>query len=332
MEILRVGLIGLGRFSEFHLQILKSLDNVQITAICDNNQDRLAIVNTKLNVNTYTDWKKMIEDEKLDVVHILTPEHLHTEPVIASLQSGCHVFVEKPLTINSIEAIKISKIAEQSEKILFVGHVLRFDPRFIQIKQQIDKGNFGGIHSIYARRNNQHIFFDIYKRTHPIFILGIHDIDLMRWFVNSDVIEVYTRETFDDNGNVLCVISTLTFENGTIGIIENNWLLPKKSPAFMDIRMEIVGDHSVVNIQEPDQSLVLWNNNEVSTPSFLSGNYIYKRYSGPLYEELLYFYQCIFNNEKPEIITIDDTVQAVIVAEAIAKSGKLRKPVIFGSS
>lgn len=327
MRKIRVGLIGLGRFSKFHLSCLKQIPSVSLTAVCDAVADKVSDVTAEWGCNGYTDWRRMLEVESLDAVTVLTPEPLHAEPVMGSLEAGCHVFVEKPIALNTADATQMIQKSTDVGKILMVGHVCRFDARYIEIKRHISDGRLGKIRSVYARRNNRKMYFPIYRRTDPIFILGIHDIDLLQWFTDSHVTEVYAHRTASTGKDYDLVCAMLKFDNGSLGIIENNWLLPDSSPAFMDVCMEIVGQEGVVNFQEPDQALVFWGEDGVVSPPVSSGSDVYGRTVGPLFEELLHFYECV-NADKPStILRPEDALAAVRVAEAIVQSCQTGTPV-----
>jgi UDP-N-acetylglucosamine 3-dehydrogenase len=320
MEEIKVGVIGLGRFSQLHLQSLKHIPNVKLVAVSDFVKEKVDAVKTDWSCNGYTDWQEMLEKESLDVVEVLTPESTHYEPVMKSLQTGCHVFVEKPLSTSSHESKAMIEMAVNQGKHLMVGHVCRFDSRYIQIKESLQNGSLGKIRSMYARRNNAKMYFSLYKRTHPIYILGIHDIDLMHWFTDSYVTEVYAQHTGDQLSEPDLVNAMLKFKNGTIGVIENNWLLPDKAPSFMDVRMEVVCEEGTVHLQDPDQTLTFWKKEELSTPPLFSWSTVYGRPVGALYEELQHFYNCIQENKKSSILIPDDALSAVQVAEAIIQS------------
>lgn len=326
MTKLKLGVIGLGRFSTLHFQSLKQIEGVTVTAVADTDPLRAQRVAGEWGCTAYTDWRQMLSEQSLDAVSVLTPESYHAEPVISALQAGSHVFVEKPLAVDSASGQKMLRAAEAAGKQLMVGHVCRFDARYIAIERAIREGRLGTLRSIYARRNNPKKYFSTYRRTNPIFILGIHDIDLLHWFTGSPVSEVYAYSTGSGPDRDL-VWSMLKFANGTIGVIENNWLLPDHSPAEQDVRMEVVGESGTVHVQDPDQTLAFWSDDTVTTPASYSWNEVYGRYSGALYEELHHFFSCIRNQQPSNILRPAHAFAAVKVAEAIIRSSETGQPV-----
>lgn len=317
---LQVGIIGLGRFSRFHLLALRQQPGVRLTAVADVNEERVREVTAEWGCAGYADWSRMLEEERLDAVVVLTPEHHHAEPVMKALERGAHVFVEKPLAVGSEAAENLVKAAEQAGKQLMVGHVCRFDARLIQIRKAVEEGRIGKLRSFYSRRNNPKKYFHIYARTNPIYILGIHDIDLMQWIVDAPVEEVYAKQSFSASGQTDLVWSMLTFADGTIGVIENNWLIPDHAPAEIETVMEIVGDAGIIHHRDPDQSLQFWTDGAVATPASYSWNDTYGRPSGYLLEEMTHFYTCVQKNAPSSILKPRDALAAVRVAEAVIQS------------
>lgn len=322
MTQIRWGLIGLGRFSQLHQHCLRQMTEVQVTAVADVEPDTARESGASWGCASYTDWRDMLREEKLDAVTVLTPEHLHIEPVRGALLAGCHVFVEKPLATDSGAGAELVRLAETVGSVLMVGHVCRFDPRYIAIKRAMEEMRIGRLRSIYARRNNPRDAFAIYRRNDPVFILGIHDIDLMHWFTGSSVTEVFAVRTGPGRGDHDMLWATLMFADGTIGVIENNWLVPNSAPSSEDIVMEVVGEEGTIHQRDPDQTLTFWSERRVTTPASYTWNEIHGRYVGALAEQLRHFGECVRSGEPSRLLRPADALAAVRVAEAIVRSCK----------
>ncbi|WNQ13263.1 Gfo/Idh/MocA family oxidoreductase [Paenibacillus aurantius] len=331
MTTISIGLIGLGRFAALHGRIWRQLPHVRVAAICDRDPQRFeAFKEWFPEANSYTDWQEMLSREKLDAVDVLTPEHLHAEPVLASLQAGAHVFVEKPLAHTPEEAMRLVHAAASYDRHLMVGHVLRFDARYAAVKSELEEGRYGPIRSIYAKRNNGKRFFPIYNRIHPVFILGIHDIDLMHWYMEDRVREVMaigTNGTEDTGAPTDLSWAMLTFRHGGIGILENHWLLPDGAPSFADIRMEIAASHGSLVIQEPDYGVLRTDNAKTEGLSLHNGFDLHGQTRGPLAAELEHFIECVKTGTPSNLLRPLDALHAVQVAWAIQESAKLGKSV-----
>ncbi|WP_309120304.1 Gfo/Idh/MocA family oxidoreductase [Paenibacillus sp.] len=335
MDNIRIGIIGLGRFAAQHGRIWRQMPNVEVVAVCDRNPDQFpAFKEWFPKAECYLDWERMFEQEQLDAVDILTPEHLHVEPVLAAFQAGVHVFVEKPLAHTPKDANLLLQAAIKYDRLLVTGHVLRFDARYAAVKQELAEGRMGAIRSIYAKRNNGKKFFPIYNRINPVFILGIHDIDLMHWYMEDQVREVTAVGT-SGSGHPASPADVswamLTFTKGGVGILENNWLLPDGAPSFADVRMEITASEGMIEIKEPESGVVYAGNTKTDLLSLHSGYELHGRMMGPLAAELEHFAHCVSSGRQSNILRTTDALRAVQVAWAVQQSAELGRPILLSA-
>jgi predicted dehydrogenase len=272
----------------------------------------------------------MLESEELDCAIVLTPEGQHVSPVLAALEAGVNVFVEKPLATDVESATTMVKKAEEVKALFMVGHTLRFDPRYFHIKTAIVAGTFGALRSLYARRNNGSRYFDLYRRTHPVFVLGIHDIDLFHWYTGASVQEVYGCTT-GDLGSPDMVWAMLKFSNGCVGVIENTWLVPDGAPSFMDAHLEVIGNRSIAQVQDPDQSLIVWDPSTSTAPPLFGQMAVHGGFVGPLWQEIRHFFDCVRRGTQSDILSPHDALAAVRVAQAIVESSRMGRPVSIDS-
>lgn len=126
----RVGIIGCGGIANGkHLPSLSKLDQVELVAFCDIVQERAEEAKEKYGsaeAQVYTDYQELLQDETIDIVHVLTPNISHAEISIAALESGKHVMCEKPMAKTSAEAQKMLEAAERTGKKLTIGYNNRF--------------------------------------------------------------------------------------------------------------------------------------------------------------------------------------------------------------
>ena len=154
MDRLRIGVIGLGWFGEIHCDTIVSVPNLELAALCTRKPERLSGLAQKYGVRkTYRDYHDMLADPEIDAVSIVTMWDQHTEPAIAALEAGKHVFLEKPMASTVADCRKIIAAAKKSRGILLVGHICRFNPRYRMAKQAIDAGRIGKIVALSSRRN-----------------------------------------------------------------------------------------------------------------------------------------------------------------------------------
>ena len=141
---LNVGIIGCGGISHAHISILQKIENVGNIFIADPNQEALDTVGEKFTViEKYLDYKKMIEKEQLDVVHILAPPQYHAEIAVHAAKSGCNVLLEKPMALNAVEAEKIAKAAKENNIKMCMVHNHLFDKVMIEAREILNSGALG---------------------------------------------------------------------------------------------------------------------------------------------------------------------------------------------
>src|SRR5690606_8312189 len=154
MSQLRMGVIGLGWFGEIHAETIMGIPNIKLEALCTRTPERLAEQGKKFGVSKlYADYNDMLADPEIDAVSICTMWDQHTEPAIAALKAGKHVCLETPIASTVADARKTVEAAQGAKGILFIGHVVRFNPRFRMAKQAIDEGRIGKIVALSSRRH-----------------------------------------------------------------------------------------------------------------------------------------------------------------------------------
>jgi predicted dehydrogenase len=143
---LRLAMIGCGGISKVHLNALKGMPEVEIVAGVDVEPDRLKEMEANYGVtHLFKDWKKMLKEIKPDAVSVCTPNGIHAQPTIDSLNAGAHVMVEKPMALNPAECQKMIDAAAKNKKKLAVGFQYRFHPATQFLVRQRDEGTFGNV-------------------------------------------------------------------------------------------------------------------------------------------------------------------------------------------
>lgn len=196
MRPLKAGVIGLG-VGEAHLKTYQSLPGVSVQAICDIDPTKLNDVGERNDVpERYTDYHKVTEHPDIDVVSICSYDSAHAEQAISAFRNGKHVMVEKPVALFPAEAEQILRAQQDSGKFITSNLILRQSPRFRELKDQIEAGDFGEIVSIEGDYIHQ-ILWKItegWRGKMPFYCVtyggGIHLIDLMRWLIGQEAVEV----------------------------------------------------------------------------------------------------------------------------------------------
>ena len=195
-NMVRVGIIGCGGIANGkHMPALSKLKNVKMVAFCDIVEEKALKAREKYGTPdcaVYTDYRKLLEDKSIDVVHVLTPNRSHSFITVDALEAGKHVMCEKPMAINSVEAQKMLDAAHRTGKKLTIGYQSRqrADARFI--KAEAEAGTFGEIYYAKATALRRRavptwgVFLNEYEQGGgPLIDIGTHALDLTLWTMNN---------------------------------------------------------------------------------------------------------------------------------------------------
>ena len=263
MSKLKAAVIGVGGISHEHISAYLKNPEVELYAFCDINEERLYQKAEKYGVDKsrcYTDKDEMLAAlPEIDIVSVTTWNSAHAECTIAALNAGKHVICEKPMAMNTEEALRMKEAAERNGKILQIGFVRRFGNDCKVVKDFIDAGNFGEIYyskATYLRRNgNPGGWFGDKSRSGggPLIDLGVHVIDLVRYLLGCpqpvsvygatfqklynrpDVIKTGGYSAADAKKGDICDVEDLAsamirFDNGAVLSIEAAFSLNIKKP------------------------------------------------------------------------------------------------------
>jgi len=207
---LRVGVIGVGRMGQFHVNVYSELPDVQLVGVADINRQAGRAMVEKFRVDYFENYHELIK--QVDVVSVSVPTVLHYEVAREALQNDVHVLVEKPISDSYEKAQELFEIAEQRGLVLHVGHVERFNGA-VQELHKIAKDPI----LIESRRMGP--FAERMKDDGVVLDLMIHDIDILLNLVESEVekVNVIGRSVHSDNEDVLC--AQMQFASGCLATI-----------------------------------------------------------------------------------------------------------------
>ena len=151
MKKLRIGIIGTGGISNSHVRAYKQMEDVEIVAGADiiPGKAREALDRWEFpEANAYETAGEMLEKERLDAVSVCTYNSTHAECAIAALEAGCHVLLEKPMTVTLEDAQELRRVEKKTGKILTIGFQPRYDGRMKKIKEIVQSGKLGQVYYV----------------------------------------------------------------------------------------------------------------------------------------------------------------------------------------
>ena len=254
MEQVRVGIIGCGGIANGkHMPSLKQLPNVKMVAFCDIIEERA--IKARADYGTpdcavYTDYRELLEDKSIDVVHVCTPNRAHSFITVDALHAGKHVMCEKPMAINSEEAKKMLDAAKETGKKLTIGYQSRQRADSRYLKNECLAGTFGDIYYAKATALRRRavptwgVFLNEYEQGGgPLIDIGTHALDLTLWMMDNYQPKYCLGQTFhklnndtnqgNDWGNwdpekftvEDSAFGMVVMENGAVINLESSWAL-----------------------------------------------------------------------------------------------------------
>jgi predicted dehydrogenase len=220
---LRVGVVGVGIMGANHARVLTDLPGVTLAGIADPDPRQRALVEEALDCPGYPDVEALIASG-VDAVTIAAPTHLHRDLALTCVRRGVHILVEKPIASSVEEGRAIISGAERAGLTLMVGHVERFNPAVEAIKGAIRNED---ILSIAITRVGP--FPPRMSNVGVVIDLAVHDIDLICWFTDSEIVEVQPQLSNAVAEREDIALLQFRTASGVLAHINTNWLTPFKA-------------------------------------------------------------------------------------------------------
>jgi UDP-N-acetylglucosamine 3-dehydrogenase len=327
-QMLSVAVIGVGSMGRNHARVLATLPNVNLVAVADSDPTALYKVARTYRARPYTDYRSMLDEEQLDLVSVVVPTRQHYVVARDVIEHGLHIFIEKPLTLTLTEGQALIDAAREKDVKLGVGHIERFNPAVVELKRRLEHGQLGRVYQIHARRLGP--FPPRVDDVGVILDLATHELDIMEHITNSPISSLYAeteRKIHGSHEDLL--LGVLKFEDGTVGVLDINWLTPTK------IReLALLGERGMFLVNYLTQDFYFYENaftnGQWDGLSMIMGvsegrriKYEVKRRE-PLRVELEDMISCVLYGGRPEV-SGEEALRAVFLAESLIESGATGK-------
>ena len=221
--LLRVGVVGIGVMGSNHARVLADLPGVELVGVADPERAQRDFVSGALGCSAHSDIEGLLA-AGVDALTIAAPTHLHRELALASIERGVHVMVEKPIAPSVEDGNAIIAAARLAGVTLMVGHVERFNPAVEAIKAAIRQED---ILSIAITRVGP--FPPRMSNVGVVIDLAVHDIDLIRWFTDSEIVEVQPQLSSAIAEREDIALLQFRTASGVLAHINTNWITPFKA-------------------------------------------------------------------------------------------------------
>lgn len=334
MTILNTAVIGAGAIHICHINALRQIPGVALRALVDTESVKGLKLAMGYQCRFYQDYREMLLDDAIDVVHICTPHVEHKPMILAALAAGKHVFCEKPVGMNRSELVDITRAAEQASGLLGVCYQNRYNPTSLRIRQALDDSELGIMLSIKAvltwSRSGTYYTESPWRgrlATEGGSLLinqAIHTLDLMQWFAGG----VTRVKGVVDSGELADVtegedsaMATLHFANGARGLFYASNCNTTDSPLLMEIHCErgslLLNDNTLWRVTSGER---------VTLASDGSPDGSVKSYWGLGHQQAIRrFYHAITHPGYADYTDIREAGKSLTLVEAIYRSSQLRQ-------
>jgi predicted dehydrogenase len=252
---IRIGVVGYGYWGPNLVRNFSEARDCRVVAVSDMRPERRALVQSRYpGVATTDDHREMLRDPNIDAVAIATPVDTHYEIALEALRAGKHVWVEKPMTSTSAEAVHLIDEAAKRNLTLHVDHTFVYSGAVRKIRELVSSGALGRIYYYDSVRVNLGLF---QRDVNVIWDLAVHDLSIMDCVIPMQPTAVSATGAAHVTGQSEDVAYlTLFFEDSTIAHIHVNWLAPVK------VRRTLIGGSSkmiVYDDLEPSEKVKVYD-------------------------------------------------------------------------
>jgi UDP-N-acetylglucosamine 3-dehydrogenase len=280
--MIKVGVVGVGAMGQHHARLYTQLD-CELVGVADVNREQARSIAAKYRTRYYSDYHELIS--RVEAVSIAVPTTLHASIALDFLAAGVHCLVEKPIAFSLAEAGEMIEAAETHRVNLAIGHIERFNPVVVKLKQIIDDGLLGKVLMVSTRRVGP--FVSRIRDVGIIIDSATHDIGVLRYLLGKEPVSVFARSGSLHHLKEDHAIIVLDFWD-TIASIEVNWFTPHKVRT-----LTATGSEGIAYLDYIQQELKIFNSHGVEVENIQKDE--------PLKLELEDFLKSITEGKKPSV-------------------------------
>lgn len=268
---------------EQYVRIYQHHPLAEVIAVAARSHEKAVTVAAKYGVeHACRNWNELLDLPQIDAVCVATPDALHYEPARSAMEARKHVLIEKPMTTDLSEADSLVRVAHETGVKVQVAFNHRWLSPYYQGQSSIQSGAIGQPLAAYARKNDTIFvpteYINWASRTTPAWFLSCHDIDLVRWFMNSEPVEARAWgvkhvlaakgiDTYDT------IHAQVRFASGAIATFESSWIYPNTFPAIVESFVEVLGERGHLHFDRKREGIELSTEQAFTYPkTFLTAN------------------------------------------------------------
>jgi myo-inositol 2-dehydrogenase/D-chiro-inositol 1-dehydrogenase len=326
---MRIGLVGVGRIGAEHARALATHPDVDDLVLADADTARASTVAQELGVPAATSVQQLLESG-LDGVVIAAATDAHADLIKAGVDAGLPVFCEKPVAPDVARTLDVRDHVREQGGQVQIGFQRRFDAGYSEARAELAAGRIGDLRRAHLltcdpsppAREYIPVSGGIYRDMH------VHDFDILRWVTGREVVEVFAMganrgdEVFVEAGDVDEATTLLRLDDGTLVTMQGS----RYNGAGYDVRMELAGTAGTIVVGLDEQVPLRSVEPGVTFPGGEPWPAFWPRFT-PAYRAEMTAFVAMVRGESPSPCTVEEALQAVLVAEAAERSRRENRPV-----
>jgi len=330
-HLLKIGLIGAGRIGRLHAEHLTSrISSTDLVIVADVVEDVARQCAERYAIPAFTqDYRAVLGHPDIQAVVICSSTNTHARIIEEAAQAGKHIFCEKPIALDLLSIDRALEAVERAGVKLQIGFNRRFDANYRRVRQAVEQGEIGRPHLLHiVSRDPDPPPVDYIRISGGIFLdMTIHDFDMARFLIGSEVEELFVLANVMDNpaigavGDVDTTVVMLQFSNGVIGTISNS----RHAAYGYDQRVELLGSGgSVCTGNNYPNTAIISDGHSVRRD--LPLHFFVERYTESFVSEMAAFVDAVLHDVPVPVNGLDGRIP-VVMALAAHKSLVERRPV-----
>lgn len=310
----KTGVLGVGNMGQYHVNVLSSIDQVELVGVFDTDKKKAAEVAEKFGIKSFDHMDELLES--VDAVTVAVPTNKHFETASRAIELGKHVLIEKPITKTLEEAEELIAMAKKNNIILQVGHVERFNGAVLELQKIV-------IDPLLIETRRLSPYTPRITDVGVVLDMLIHDLDIVINLIKSPLKSYSAMGSAVKGEHEDIATINLEFENGAVAV-----LIASRISQMKERKLYITQEKSFIKLNYTTQDIEIHRqatSAHLTTPeeikysqeSFVENLYIHK--DNPLKSEQLHFLDCIRNRSHPQVSNEQDLVTLKIALDSIAQ-------------
>jgi predicted dehydrogenase len=309
---IRVAVVGAGDFGKRHIAVLAALPEFDLVAVADRNEASAGDAAQLHGARPFSSLAEVLAWGGIDAIVLATPPAAHIADLLLALDRGLPVLVEKPVVTSEEDVAGLEGLPAQLKRLVLPGHISRYLPSFCALRERMRGETVRAIRAVrYVPRER----LAMHGESHPALSAMVHDFDLIRALVPSELDHVSSVQSWIDRAlpHPQAVFVHLRFADGTMASVDNLWTLPH-ARKYIDARLEVSSDETLAVLSLPGGEVSLATSAGEYAPAVELEGSVYGVPSGALANQLRYFAAHVRGTAVDTAVTLEDALWSVRLA------------------